>query len=180
MIIGLHGKARSGKDTAASYLAAKLDLTILSFAAPLKVASMELFNLTKQEAYGLDGYDREQPHDFWKISVRHMQQTLGTECMRNNFGQDFWVRIMQQKLQQLDGAIISDVRFQNEADFVKAQGGVLVEIVRPDHSDSLAGAQAAHSSENGVTGSDVVISNDGGLNEFYSKLFEKVVKHGSD
>ena len=58
--------------------------------------------------------------------------------------------------------VIADVRFENEAEFVRRLGGTLVHIVRPDIY-----AVAAHASENGVTQlpADKVLHNGGSLEE---------------
>lgn len=172
MIIGIHGKARSGKDTVAAMIQNQTQLPIRAFADPLKRASMELFGLTKDQAFGLKGYNREIPHPDWGISVREMQQKLGTECMRDVFGPDFWLRTMGYRIAALPGVIISDVRFQNEADWIKEKGGKIVEVRRAPHAEELHGDQAYHLSEKGVEGADFVIDNNQGISE----LGKKVVK----
>ena len=82
-LIGIAGKARSGKDTAASYLLNKLggDWSAASFADPMK---------TMLNAIGVDTSDeaKDLPSNQYGVSTRHMLQTLGTEWGRNIIADD--------------------------------------------------------------------------------------------
>jgi hypothetical protein len=51
--------------------------------------------------------------------------------VRATLGQDFWVRHMSARMRHAnkDKVVISDVRFPNEADWVRDNGGVLIRIV---------------------------------------------------
>lgn len=175
-VIGLTGKARAGKDTVAEILNSHFALESYSFADPLKVASKHLFGLTHREAFGLGGYDREEVDPFWGMSVREMQQKLGTECMREVFGKDFWVKSLERLLES-EGEkeyVITDVRFQNEADFVLSQGGSIIKIER---SGAGIGAEASsHPSEAGISASCILttISNDGSLDDLEEAVVETV------
>lgn len=58
-------------------------------------------------------------------------QWWGTEFRRNNFGQDYWVkRTFSQIPANLDVAMITDVRFPNEAEAVEQRGGFSVNVQR--------------------------------------------------
>jgi hypothetical protein len=64
-----------------------------------------------------------------------MAQQLGTEWGRA-LSENIWLDIAAKKIQlckEFNGAgvTISDVRFPNEAAWVKAQGGVIWKIIRP-------------------------------------------------
>lgn len=131
-VIGLVGRARAGKDSAGSYLKG-YGYTPRSFAEPLKQAARAVFDLTSQEVHGL-GYDREAPHPFWGMSVREMLQRLGTESVRNVFGPDHWVRLMEKRLDPAKGPyVITDVRFPNEVEMVKRMGGEVWGVVRENY-----------------------------------------------
>ena len=175
-IIGLTGKARAGKDTVAEILNSHFALEAYSFADPLKKASEHLFGLTHREAFGLGGYDREEVDPFWGMSVREMQQKLGTECMRDVFCKDFWVKSLERLLESQGEReyVVSDVRFQNEADFVIAQGGVIIEIVRP--GVGIGEEASAHVSEGGITSRSIstIITNSGSLDDLERAVVETV------
>ncbi len=171
IIIGLHGRARTGKDTVARYLATHLMLLSYAFAEPLKQALAGLFHLTQAH---LEGDLKEAPLPSIGKSPRELMQLLGTEWGRNLIHPELWLLLAEQNLQLLcehhqdmHGVVIRDVRFENEADWLRSKGGVIVHLMRPD-----ADAVAAHSSEQGLAWdpNDLVIRNDGSLAELYDKL----------
>jgi hypothetical protein len=104
MLIGLCGRKRSGKDSAANLLVEKHGFTKLAFADPLKklvakamtvteecVRSNEFKDLTYWEGLrstSLDGLWLKAQH---YVTGRQMLQRLGQAC-RDTFGQDFWVK----------------------------------------------------------------------------------------
>ncbi|WAB92505.1 deoxynucleotide monophosphate kinase [Pseudomonas citronellolis] len=171
ILIGLTGRARSGKDTAANYLAAQFGLLIYALASPLKLALLDMLNLP---AAALEGAAKEQPLPWLGKSPRELMQLLGTEWGRNLVHPQLWLMLADMNLAnhleaspQARGFVISDVRFDNEADWIRAKGGVVVHLRRPD-----ATAVAAHSSESGVTlrDGDLFVANDGDLEDLYRAL----------
>lgn len=171
ILIGLHGRARSGKDTVARYLALHLALISYAFADPLKQALAGIFNLTQAH---LEGDLKEVPLPVIGRSPRELMQLLGTEWGRDLVHPQLWLLLAEQNLhllaehhQDMRGAVVRDVRFENEADWLRGKGGVIVHILRPD-----AQKVAAHTSELGLTvgPNDLVIHNDGTLAELYDKL----------
>lgn len=135
-LIGLAGLARSGKDsTAVHLLQHQFFNNDAMFAGPLKEAARAIFGLSHDEVMG-NNYDREAPHATWGYSVRHMLQKLGTESVREIFGQDHWVRLMQMRLATGDlrgtNVVITDVRFDNEVELIHSLGGKILGVVRTD------------------------------------------------
>lgn len=133
-LIGLAGLAQSGKNSTARRLIMmhRFDDEAM-FAGPLKAAAREIFGLSHDEVMG-NNYDRESPHPSWGYSVRHMLQKLGTECVRNTFGQDHWVKLMRLRLSTGDlrasTVVITDVRFDNEVEMIHDLGGKMLGVVR--------------------------------------------------
>ena len=172
LLIGLHGLARTGKDTAATYLAAHYALLSYAFADPLKAALANMFSLTTAH---IEGALKELPLPAIGKSPRQLMQLLGTEWGRNLVHDQLWLLLAEQHIaNQLEcdqtrysGIVIRDVRFENEARWIRSQGGYVVHILRGD-----AQQVAAHSSEARlhVADHDVVINNEGSINEFYSEL----------
>jgi hypothetical protein len=86
-------------------------------------------------------------------------QTLGTEWGRQMIGEDLWLRAMATHLDECasenDRIVISDVRFANEAEFIRSRG-TLWHLIRPGYG--LAG----HASESGFPAldCDVRLDND--------------------
>lgn len=146
-LIGLHGKAGAGKDTFATFAGWKFKYDIASFATPLKAGVAAMFGVPVDKL--LSHKTKDDRDEFWNLTYRQMLQFTGTEAMRNTFGNDFWIRRLIYTINGKENpCFITDVRFQNEVDFVK-QHGVIVHIIRKDNP--YAKAAAGHSSEADVT-----------------------------
>lgn len=78
--------------------------------------------------YRGDWVDRVIP-----MTVREFLIRLGTEAMRDGLHQDTWINAMFADYKEESKWIITDMRFPNEYDAVKARGGVTIKIVRPDN-----------------------------------------------
>ena len=117
MIIGLGHRARHGKDTVAAEWIALQPRRVrrFSFADDLKAYCRIAHGMTTKDA--------------------PLLQRVGVE-MRETRGADVWIRGVESQIAEIapDIAVITDVRFQNEAVWVKAQGGVLVKVERVDQT----------------------------------------------
>ncbi|MCQ9422700.1 deoxynucleotide monophosphate kinase [Pseudomonas sp. LJDD11] len=171
ILIGLTGFARTGKSTAASHLATEHSFETYAFMTPLKEGIAAMFNLSIED---IEGPGKEQPIDWLGRSPRQLMQLLGTEWGRDMISASIWLDLAEQNLGNLaelhpeaPGFVISDVRFENEADFVRKRGGLIVHVQRPDTS-----AVNPHVSELGVAVQpcDVVINNDADLADLFTQL----------
>lgn len=158
MIIGIAGKKRSGKDTAAKVFE-RLGFTHDSFAAPMRRFVNDILGCELRDE------DKESQIDWLDgMTPRKMLQTLGTEWGRQMIHPDLWVRALMRRAPPM--CVISDVRFENEAAAIRATGGVIVHIYRrPMMSDS-------HVSEAGVKfrDGDFIVHNTGTLSEFINSV----------
>ena len=89
----------------------------------------------------------------WEISPREAYQLFGTEFGREVFSDTIWT-----SLAPTDNCIITDVRIENEAEFIKDNDGVIIQIIgskRPTKNSD-------HLSERGIDKSfiDKIIKND--------------------
>lgn len=173
LLIGLTGRARSGKTTAAEYLAGTFMLEHYAFADPLRDGLMAIFNLDPSD---FEGDRKEQPLAWLPHSPRQLMQSMGTEWARNTVHPDVWVKLAEQNLDYIAtalgtviGFVISDIRFENEADFVRRRGGTVIHISRHN-----AEPVNAHVSEAGVKASDndIYLRNDGSVEQFLRSLDE--------
>lgn len=120
-IIGIAGKKRSGKDTAAKIIKDIIGpaCQILHFADALKeeVADVCLVSLKEIEEN--------------KELFRPMLQWWGTE-FRRKYQKDetYWIEQLDQKIIPDWVNIIADVRFPEEAEYIKRNGGVLIRVDR--------------------------------------------------
>lgn len=163
MLIGLSGAAGAGKDTAADHLADRHGFVKMSLAAPLY---QMLEAMTGIPAARLsDRSVKERPVDWLGVSPRRLLQTLGTEWARNTVGDDVWIKHLFRRIDEAGNApgfVITDVRFENEAQAVKDRGGHIIEVVRPQPLDGVSEAARRHSSEAGIPDDlvDATIVND--------------------
>lgn len=151
-LIGLVGKAGSGKDTLADEIAAD-GWEKVAFADSLKRMCIDYLGLSHDDAYTQEGKMRMNPH--WGMTNRTILQKVGTDAMRNGFDKDVWVKILQIRIRRMldEGrkVVITDCRFDNEAQMVEDMGGLVVEVVRDSQSKNLSSVEQQHASEEPVS-----------------------------
>lgn len=127
-MIGLVGKKGAGKDTLADYMVNHDGFRKLAFANSLKMICQKLFLLTDEQLN--DAILKERIDSRWGYSPRQLLQKVGTDWCRDEIGQDFWIRRMKEEINDgtKDKVVITDVRFENEYEFVKENGGVIILI----------------------------------------------------
>ena len=165
-IIGITGKMGCGKDTVAEFIKCAFAHTeIIPFAKPLKDMMIEYFGMTHDDVYTQKGKESFNP--FWGMTNREALQKVGTECFRNNFHPDTWLKLMELNIRKSNAKVIvvPDVRFEKEFELLRNLGGATIKIIRPDSERTEAYTQ--HASEQGCS-SDVDIFNDGTLTELYA------------
>jgi len=170
-VIGVHGKKRHGKDTIGAFVSAfSSNKKQYAFAGPVKEATSAIFGLPLSAMY--EG-DREKQDPFWELSPRVMMQMVGTDCSRNVIRNDIWLKRAEQELEKetlhtelddMSAFVVTDVRFDNEAAWVRDRGEVWhvirPRLLTPDNVD-------AHASEAGILEgpNDVIFINDGSITE---------------
>ena len=148
-IIGLTGPAGSGKDAVRAILE-ELGFVGFAFADPIRNMIRCLLTDNGLSDGWMDNRDlKERIIPALGVSYRHMAQSLGTEWARN-LRRDFWLRIAAAfVVDQMDAGethfVISDVRFANEAEWVRSKGGQIWRV----HREGLASVRP-HVSESGV------------------------------
>jgi hypothetical protein len=159
LIVGITGRAQHGKDTLAQMLQRHLekqllDVRIYRFAGALKRLLLVVNPvITPILRYGeIITQLGEEEAKLQYPEIRRLLQQLGTG-VRDIVGEDAWVRALERELDERwadnplgppDIIIIPDVRFPNEADWVRvARSGILVRVVRP----GVEAADPTHESE---------------------------------
>ena len=172
MIIGIAGKKRAGKTTAADALEA-LDFERLSFATTLKLMARILMRdcgMT-EEQISTAMILKETAMPILGVSYRHLCQTLGTEWGRDLIHPDIWVIAAKHKMAPWQDVVFDDVRFENEAHMIRKAGGLMIHI-RREKADQFDN----HQSEQGVSviKGDIVLRNDGSIDQLIDKIYAVV------
>lgn len=165
-VVALAGQAGSGKSTLADYLIGQHGYVRVKFAGPLKAMCRAMGMIDDQ----IEGALKEVPSPHLQgRSPRYVMQTLGTNWGRDCIGPDLWVGLWANTANDVlnhGGRVIADdCRFDNEADMVRALGGVVLEI------RGRGGIAGQHASEAGCD-ADVVLRNDGSIAELYDRADE--------
>jgi hypothetical protein len=158
---------------------------------PFALAAQSFFGLTDDQIWTAEGRDRDD--EFWNLSPNSMIQLVKCMTMRDflDFQNQREAHLQSTKaapskqfikpkidLENKDITIIKDIRFENEAEYIRNLGGEIWHIVR-DNTEQVK----KHSSEAGIkvqTG-DILIENNGTLEEYknavhraFSNLKEKL------
>lgn len=106
-------------------------------------------------------------------TMRRFMQTLGTDLVCTHIDSMFWIKLFAIKYVDMLSSghnyfVVPDIRQQNELDTLRAMGATIIHVVRED-SDQV---KDTHITEAGLLPSigDVVIENDGTLEELYQKI----------
>lgn len=178
-ILGITGKKRHGKDSVARFLPA--EYLTFSLAQPVKAFAREVYGLQMRDTDGTDK-DKERIIPEWGLSPRQILQRIGTEVGRS-IHPDTWPRYLKRKmddefndlreqergiLRAVRVAVITDVRFPNEAEAVRSWGGSIWRVIRPDYGDQ----RDTHPSEteSSLIVPDLTIVNDGTLGDLQTKV----------
>ena len=159
-IIGITGFANAGKDTTADYIIRKFNyFKKISFADPLKQILINYFGLTYNDVYTTEG--KNSYNQFWKMTNREIMQKVGTDAMRKGFCFDVWVKVTENILLKYPNQnfIIPDIRFDNQAQMVKRNGGIVIKVNRVGFGGIV---QSRHQSEQPISNNliDFNIKND--------------------
>jgi hypothetical protein len=175
MLIGLCGPAGAGKNTLAELLtdSDRCSFHQLAFADPLYEC---ISVITGISVAGLQQRDAKEAVIPWLgKSPRQMLQTLGTEWGRETVNPHIWIRIAIERaiphLATGRGVVITDVRFDNEAQAIVDAGGEVWRVIRPGWK-CLDDGTAAHQSEAGVSEHLIArtIDNSGSLDDLKRQL----------
>ncbi len=191
MLIGLCGPMGSGKD----YIGEKLleyfeksSKTIkIAFADQLKINVMTKHNTEYDELYIKKNK-----------KSRMLLQKEGVENGRNVYGDDIWIKYLDNWVKVLRGKgykifIVTDVRMKNEMDYIRRNGGILIKIKAHNRNldrlreetngdENLINILKNHTSEIELTKEsdeyfDIIFQNDYSDSHLFSKQFDEIIKN---
>jgi len=166
MLIGFAGAAGAGKDSAAKVLI-RAGAERRAFADPIRRLLYALNPYVDNCACRLVDLIHDEGWESAKRStpeVRRMLQELGSE-VRKTAQPTYWIDLTLADLPAL--TVVTDVRFPNEAEAIRALGGIIVQINRPGFEPLLE-----HESETPLRPDlvDVVIYNDGNVKQLHDRV----------
>jgi hypothetical protein len=148
--IGLTGYIGAGKSTAATELEITFpDYYIGAFATHVKASAKDM---------GWDGKKDERGRQFLRA--------IG--AAGREYDEDLWIKIETRNYHEDIPVIFDDVRYPNEAAFIRARGGIIIEVRR-------AGVVCdGHPSESQHIEPDYIVNNDNGIDTLRRVLIEIV------
>jgi dephospho-CoA kinase len=161
MDIGFIGFAGAGKDTAALALT-KRNWVRVAFADRLKDLAIN---------FGWNGQKDDRG--------RKLLQDLGMAARAYN--EQFWINSAAAKIRQMESwwkvkpkCVWTDIRFENEAEFVRNRGGIIIRIVKQNSNQS-----DFHESELNQLDivADYLVVNSGTIEELHNKIYHIIDSH---
>ena len=188
MIIGISGKAGSGKDTVAKMLEVLYanpdisyedfsnrkyknfaDIQIVHFADSLKETTQVLFRIGEWETNTQEG--KKTTINWIGKTVRELLQGVG-QGLRDAIDPNLWIKVLFANTENWSNYIIADVRYPNEIKAIKERNGILLRI---DRKGAGAGNHSSEIALDDYKEWDVHIENNGSIEDLFEamKIFIK-------
>ena len=158
MIIGIVGKAGSGKDAVGKWFSSEMGFCRFAFADAIKKIATQYFLW--------DGLKDERG--------RKLLQDIGDVGL--SYNRDVWIEALDEHIRwsmrddtRIHNVVVTDVRLVSEADYVKINNGYLIRI---EGRGGLEGEVATHPTETEMDSitADFTVTNDGSLGDLYEQL----------
>lgn len=170
-LVGLTGLPQAGKDTVAAALANTHEFARMSFAGPIKDGLVVMLGLNRQDFE--DAAAKEVVVPWIGKTPRQLMQTLGTEWGRDLVHPEIWIRHAQRRLDNYRrfsaNVVVTDVRYPNEAAWLRKNGGELWHILRKD-APNVVNIHTSNIPLAVLPGADSVIHNDQGLSQLEDQV----------
>lgn len=153
--IGFTGFAGAGKDSASNAI----------FNTDVRYTRRAFADAIKSIAKSV-GWDGEKD-----LRGRTLLQNIGM-CVRD-YDPDAWIKVIERKLPQTAGTapvLWTDVRFENEAEFVKQRGGIIIEVRRQGHMHTLHPSEINHLRIK----ADYIVNNDSTIKSLHEQVLAVV------
>lgn len=173
MLIGLAGKRGVGKSTAAGIIEKEFGFIQAALSTPFKegLANMFGWDISSMSQPGI----KDEITEFG-FSRRDVMQ-FTAEAFRENYGKDIWNRIFKHNYKdELDknyNITIQDIRHDDQAQFVRDEGGVIIHIMSYERVKNEDPVIDTHVSEQGITHDplyDYIITNDDSIQAFANRV----------
>jgi hypothetical protein len=175
-IIGITGIKESGKDLAATYIHQFYKYKIFKFAAPIIeiiIFLLKSAGVSKKNIYKYTTSNKEDIVPEVNASYRMLAKGIGTTWGRDFIKNDIWINIVELASADCKKVVISDLRLDNEAEWIKNKDpkNIIIKLNRN------TGNVDDHITEAGINPSyiDYTIDNNGSLGDLYKEL-DKILK----
>ena len=159
-VLGLLARAGHGKTTVARHLVGTRGAEVRSLAGPMKRAAKRVFDFSDEQVWGSQAA-KEAIDPRYGFSPRWLLQRLGSEGLRDEFGEDIHLEALLRGLRREEAArppgepgplyVVDDLRYPNDARFIAEGGtdfrGAVLKLVS---LDAPAPGGPVHGSENGL------------------------------
>ena len=188
MIIGISGKAGSGKDTAAKMLEVLYanpdisyedfvnrkyknfaDIQVMHFADILKETVRALFGIGEWETNTQEG--KKVTISWIGKTVRELLQKVG-QGLRDAIDPDLWIKALFANTEGWSNYIIADVRYPNELEAIKERDGVLIRINR---NGAGAGNHRSETALDDYNDWDLIIDNNSTKEDLFN-ILKKIIQ----
>lgn len=176
-LIGLNGPKGAGKDTIGRFLAETQGYVQDSFAGPLKRAAAALMNAEHDIFNDPLRKDRQGAlGPRWTYTPRYIVDELGA-ALRHGLGDEILIHLMADRLfwrdesvssMHIAGIVITDVRLQAEAAWIRSQGGAIWHIHRPGYLPEEG--PSLYESGLPICRGDLTLNNDGDIDELHDLI----------
>lgn len=177
-LVGVVGQAQHGKDTVAAYLVQAEGFVRRGLADALKEEAAAHFHTTLFQMWSHDntstaGWVARDLKEYVASKppmVRAFLQEYGAR--QRALSPDYWVRELEKwwEGQGYPDLVVSDVRFENEAAWVRQHGGELWRVVRPDVS--VGGGHISETEQLGIE-VDRTFLNAGSIEDLHRMIKER-------
>ena len=183
MIIGISGKAGSGKDTAAKMLEVLYanpdisyedfankryknfaDIQIVHFADSLKETAQVLFRIGEWETNTQEG--KKTTINWIGKTVRELLQGIG-QGLRDAIDPNLWIKILFANTEGWSNYMIADVRYPNELYAIIKRNGILLRI---DRKGAGAGNHSSETALDNYKEWDVHIENNSSIEDLFEAM----------
>jgi hypothetical protein len=152
VIIGIAGRAQAGKSTCAQAMVDAHGGCVVAMADSLRDVVAAAFGSrydTQESKAARDPFWAGRLGEDWAHG-RQILQRVGSELFRERVHANFWLFHLELRLSRLPRQpliVIPDVRFDNEAQWVRDHQGFMLHLIRSDQPP----ATDSHQSERGIS-----------------------------
>lgn len=158
-VIGLTAPAGSGKDTVFAIIEELMDSKTV-----VRVAFGDAVKEEVAEQHSVSVEEIEEN----KESFRNVLQQWGTEHRRKKDPR-YWIKQIETEVKMLrdnaDVVVITDVRFLNEAEYIKSLGGDVIKIIPSSSHTLIKGSDHSSETESNYIVPDWLLPNSGSIRQ---------------